>query len=107
MKKRESCQLSISLRIWNADIHLGLRTQAGITAIKINRWIFESMGNEEREMWTQVKSISFSISFSKLKSDYAMQNISTGLFANIQFNARDYMFQSKNTLMGHIPMIPI
>lgn len=68
---------------------------------------FESMGNEEREMWTQVKSISFSVSFSKLKSDYAMQNISTCLSAHIQFHARDYMFQSKNMLMGHIPMIPI
>ena len=64
---------------------------------------FESMGNEEREMWTQVKSISFSISFSKLKSDYAMQNISTGLFANIQFNARDYMFQSKKYAYGTYP----
>lgn len=64
---------------------------------------FESMGNEDREMWAQVKSISFFVSFSKLKSDYAMQNISTCLSAHIQFHARDYMFQAKKYAYGTYP----
>ena len=61
------------------------------------------MGNEEREMWAQVKSITFSVSLSNLKSDYAMQNISTGLFANIQFLAQEYVFQGMKYAYGTYP----
>lgn len=64
---------------------------------------FESMGSEDREVWTQVKSITFSVSLSNLKSDYAMQNISTGLFANIQFLAQEYVFQGMKYAYGTYP----
>ena len=63
---------------------------------------FNSFTNEDKEMWTQVKSIGFSISFSKLKSDYAMQNISTCLSAIVQFFAQDYMFHTKKICLWNI-----
>ena len=66
---------------------------------------FNSFTNEDKEMWTQVKSISFSISFSKLKSDYAMQNISTCLSAIVQFFAQDYMFHTKKYAYGTYPCV--
>lgn len=56
-------------------------------------------------MWKQAKSICFSISLSKLKPDYAMQNVSTCLTTDIRFFADGYMFQTKNILMEHI-LIP-
>lgn len=64
---------------------------------------FESMRNEDKEMWAQVKSITFFVSFSKLKPNYAMQNISIGLSACIQFHVRDYMFQAKKYAYGTYP----
>lgn len=66
---------------------------------------FNSFTNEDKEMWTQVKSIGFSISFSKLKSDYAMQNISTCLSAIVQFFAQDYMFHTKKYAYGTYPSV--
>lgn len=65
--------------------------------------IFKSLTHEEKEIWSQAKSISFSISLSKQKPDYAMQNVSTILIANIQFYAKDYMFQSKKYAYGTYP----
>lgn len=57
--------------------------------------VFESMNNEDKSIWSQAKSISFSILLSRLKPDYAMQNVSICLSANIQFLQDDYMFQAK------------
>ena len=50
-------------------------------------------------------SISFSISLSKLKPDYAMQNVSTCLSVIIQFFAEDYMFHTKRYAYGTYPSV--
>lgn len=68
-------------------------------------FIFESLTKEDKEMWKQAKSISFSISFSKLKPDYAMQNVSTYLSVIIQFFAQDYMFHTKKYAYGTYPSV--
>ena len=67
--------------------------------------IFESLTKEDKEMWKQAKSISFSISLSKLKPDYAMQNVSTYLSVIIQFFAQDYMFHTKRYAYGTYPSV--
>lgn len=65
--------------------------------------IFESLANNDKEMWKQAKSISFSISLSKLKPDYAMQNVSTCMTTDIRFFADGYMFQAKKYTYGTYP----
>ena len=65
--------------------------------------IFESLANNDKEMWKQAKSICFSISLSKLKPDYAMQNVSTCLTTDIRFFADGYMFQTKKYTYGTYP----
>lgn len=65
--------------------------------------IFESLASDDEEMWKQAKSICFSISLSKLKPDYAMQNASTCLTADIRFFADGYMFQTKKYTYGTYP----
>lgn len=65
--------------------------------------IFESLASDDEEMWKQTKSISFSISLSKLKPDYAMQNASTCLTTDIRFFADGYMFQTKKYTYGTYP----
>lgn len=56
---------------------------------------FDSLSPDDKKIWSQAKSISFSISFSKLKPDYAMQNVSISLIASIQFFEQNYTFQAK------------
>lgn len=65
--------------------------------------IFESLASDDEEMWKQAKSICFSISLSKLKPDYAMQNASTCLTTDIRFFADGYMFQAKKYTYGTYP----
>lgn len=65
--------------------------------------IFESLASDDEEMWKQAKSICFSISLSKLKPDYAMQNVSTCMTTDIRFFADGYMFQAKKYTYGTYP----
>lgn len=65
----------------------------------------ELLSTKDKNIWTEVKSISFLISFSKLKPDYAMQNVSPALIANVQFLAQDYMFQAKKYAYGTYPSV--
>lgn len=67
--------------------------------------IFESLASDDEEMWKQTKSICFSISLSKLKPDYAMQNVSTCLSVIIQFFAEDYIFHNKRYAYGTYPSV--
>lgn len=60
---------------------------------------------EDKNIWSEAKSISFLISFSKLKPDYAMQNVSPVLIANVQFLAQEYMFQAKKYAYGTYPSV--
>lgn len=64
---------------------------------------FESLPSQEQEGWKEAQSISFSISLSKPKPNYAMQNISTILVADIQFLAQEYVFQGKKYVYGTYP----
>lgn len=63
----------------------------------------ESLTDADKAMWAQAQSISFLISLSQLKADYAMQNVSTALTAHIQFFAQDYSFQAKKYAYGSYP----
>lgn len=63
----------------------------------------ESLTDADKAMWAQAQSISFLISLSQLKADYAMQNVSTALTAHIQFFAHDYSFQAKKYAYGSYP----
>lgn len=65
--------------------------------------IFESLASDDKEMWKQAKSISFSISLSRLKPNYAMQIASTCLTTDIRFFADGYMFQAKKYTYGTYP----
>lgn len=67
--------------------------------------VFESLTNEDKEMWNQAKSICYSISLGKLKPDYAMQNVSACLTTDIQFFAQEYMFQAKKYAYGTYPSV--
>lgn len=63
----------------------------------------ESLTDADKAMWAQAQSISFLISLSQLKADYAMQNVSTALTAHIQFFAQNYSFQAKKYAYGSYP----
>lgn len=67
--------------------------------------ILGALASDAEEMWKQAKSISFSISLSKLKPDYAMQNVSTCLSVIIQFFAEDYIFHNKRYAYGTYPSV--
>lgn len=87
-----ACRYSIGLKQSNIDYNHQNQTLDS-----------ESLTYEDKTMWTQAKSISFSISLSKPKADYAMQNVSTCLSAIIQFFAQGYMFHTKKYAYGTYP----